>query len=599
MIIGTSFLNKMIDSKRIRAIGTLIGLVSVVFLCPTSSYAQVPDTATTIADPSRQEEQLQIEEGILTLSDHVKVEQTSLQNAPDGAENIKFELKTLNVDGFTVYSEEEVASFYNEMLGKTISLVDIYGVSTALTNKYRNDGYILTQVVVPPQTIDDGKVNLRVVEGFINEITVDGEDITNEEGETEEEGSLNFIRNYVNSVELSKPLNIEELEHYLLIIGDLPGIEARSILSPSTIIGAADLRIIVSRTPYEAYLSVDNYGSRYIGPLEFTASGTANSFFGNNEVITLNFVGAPDPGTDANADLELAHYSVGYRQPVPYLGQGTTVELYASYTDTEPGYDLKEYEVEGNSRYVSAKVVHPIIRSRLTNLSAYTLFDVRNVSSSNNLQDTLNDHIRTLRAGTDYQFVDELLGFGISAFNVEISKGLNVLGATRSGDANITRTKGDPTFTKLTGNMQRLQRVSSHVNVLVAAKGQWSSAPLLSAEEFGVGGSDIGRGYDSSEIVGDEGVAGKVEIQWNNPRETELCKSYQLFGFYDAGRVWNKDATTSSQKRDSLTSTGFGLRAEFEDDIKADLTVALPLSRDVQTRGDQSVTVLFKLSRSF
>ena len=571
-----------------------LALCSTLFtlLYATSSFAQVPGTATTTADPGRIQDELRDRAGVPSLSEKIEIKAIKLQEAPAGSENVVFNLKRVDLEGGTVYGADELNLIYGDKVGTRISLKDVYAFATELTNKYRNDGYILTQVVVPPQTIDGGMVKLRVVEGFVENITV--------EGMEEDESSIRLITNYANGMELNRALNIEDLERHLLIIGDLPGIDARSVLSPSsTTTGAADLKIILSRDPHDAYIGVDNYGSRYLGPAEFTAAGSLNSYSGNNERISAQIVAAPDPGTDSKAALELGYYALSYQQPIPLLGLGSNVEVVASYTNTAPGYDLEPFEVRGVSQYLSAKVSHPFIRSRSTNLTAHALLDVREVSSRNNVQNTLRDSIRAFRAGANFQTMDKFFGLGINSLNMEFAKGLNVFGASDRSDANKTRALGDPTFTKITGDMQRLQRVTSDINLFVAAEGQWSVGPLLSSEEFGVGGSNFGRGYDPSEIIGDEGVAGKVEVQWSNPYETEIFNDYQLFGFYDVGRTWNKDATTSSQKKDVIASTGFGIRAEFLNDIKTDLFVALPLNRNVQTQGDQGARLYFKASRSF
>ncbi|MCK5374552.1 MAG: ShlB/FhaC/HecB family hemolysin secretion/activation protein [Alphaproteobacteria bacterium] len=583
--------NTWVFSKKQKNALTLCSAIFAL-LYATSSFAQVPSTATTTAAPGRIQEDLKARGTILPLSDKIEINDIKLQEAPAGSEDIIFEFTHVEFEGVTVYEINELDFAYANKIGTTISLADVYDISSTLTNKYRNEGYILTQVIVPPQTIDGGVVKLRVIEGFIENIHVEGMD--------EGKNSINLIRKYANGIEINKALNIADLERYLLIIGDLPGLNARSVLSPSeTTTGAADLRIILSRDPYDAYIGVDNYGSRYLGPLEFTAAGSSNSYFGNNERISAQIVAAPDPGTHSIGDLELGYYALSYEQPLPSFGLGTNIELFASYTDTRPGYDLKDFEVEGISQYVSAKIKHPFIRSRSENLTGYALFDMREVSSRNNIQDTLHDNIRAFRAGGNYQSMDKLFGLGINSFNIELSKGVDVFGATNRNDSNITRALGNPKFTKVTGDVQRLQRVTADVNLFVEAEGQLASGPLLSSEEFGAGGASLGRGYDSSEIVGDEGVAGKVEIQWNNPYDTKIFSDYQLFGFFDVGRTWNKDATTSSNKKDIITSTGFGIRAEFSNEIKADLTFALPLNRNVQTRGDQGASILFKLSRSF
>jgi hemolysin activation/secretion protein len=147
--------------------------------------------------------------------------------------------------------------------------------------------------------------------------------------------------------------------------------------------------------------------------------------------------------------------------------------------------------------------------------------------------------------------------------------------------------------------IQRLQRVVNSVNLLASFKGQHSSDALLSSEEFGVGGSGFGRGYDPSEIVGEQGIAGKLELQWNNPFANTLFDNYQLYGFYDAGRVWNKDATTSGEKINSLASTGLGFRGSFLYGTNVEAFWALPLTTDVGSRTSQTSRAAVKIVRPF
>ncbi|MCB1563441.1 MAG: ShlB/FhaC/HecB family hemolysin secretion/activation protein [Alphaproteobacteria bacterium] len=556
-----------------------------VFFGTHAFAATVPDAATSTAGAGRVQEQFLDEAVSPALSPRVEVKDIILQQLPPNAENIKFTLNSLEIEGLGVYKENDVAPLYQNKLGTTVSLADIYAVATALTNKYRNEGYILTQVVVPPQTIESGTVRLKVVEGFVDKVTVEGSD---------DESAMRLIRAYADNIRSDNALNVKQLEKFLLLINDLPGIEARSILSPSkTRAGASDLRVIVERDPYDAILSLDNHGSRYLGPVQLGAAGSLNSFFGNNERITAKLVVAPEFG----GPYELAYGSLSYLQPVNTYG--TTAEFFASHTDTEPGYNLDEFDVEGRSQYFRVTAEHPFIRTRSRNLYGHVAFDWRDVESKNNLEATRHDRIRALRAGGRYEFLDTLLGAGLNSLELEASKGINIFGASDEGDVNLSRSAGDPEFFKLNAEAQRLQRITSEVNLLMAVRGQWASDALLASEEFGVGGINYGRAYDPSEIVGDDGVAGKVEVQWNEPRKFDMFEDYQLYGFYDIGKVWNQDATTSTNKKNSLASTGVGIRADFAHDIEAGAAVAFPLTRDVETQQDDDPRFYFNVSRRF
>lgn len=347
------------------------------------------------------------------------------------------------------------------------------------------------------------------------------------------------------------------------------------------------------RDLYDAFIGIDNFGSRYLGPVQATAVGTLNSYFRNNESITLQAVYAPN----SNGGPELAFGSVIFTQPIG--DEGTLLELIGSYTDTSPGHTLKEFDVQGKSKFASAKVEHPFIRSRSANLYGHVGFDWRNVTTTNIIEPDRKDDIRALRLGARAEILDTLLGVGINSISVEMGQGLEILGSSHDDTPNLSRADGRADFTKFEAEIQRLQRITDDVNLLLGARGQYSADSLLSSEEFGVGGINYGRGYDASEIVGDSGFAGKVELQWKEPIETDFFQSYQVYTFFDAGRTFNPDATINSQVTDTLTSTGVGLRADFMENTKMGLAVAVPLNREVETQQDKGSRVYFNLSRSF
>jgi hemolysin activation/secretion protein len=546
---------------------------------------QVPETQSTVADPGRISEQMREEAVSPEVMPEIEVKELRLKEAPPGAEKVKFVLEKLYIEGVTAYEKEELGDVYSAELGKKISLADLYDIAARLTNKYRNEGYILTQIVVPPQTIESGKARLKVVEGFVDKVTIQGDG-----------GKANsLIRQYAGNVRTGgRALNARELERTMLLINDLPGVKARGVLAPSaTKVGAADLNIFIERDPIDAMLAIDNYGSRYLGPLQLTAAGSVNNYFDRNERITAQAAIAPDP----DIGDEMTYFSMSYEQPL--WNQGTMFQAFASFTATEPGYDLDQFNVKGNSQFFSLRMDHPFVKTRNLKFNARAIFDWRDAESRNDLEPTREDRIRALRFGGTLEILDTLLGVGLNSLDLEISRGLEFFGAETNNRATLSRPLADINFLKMGVEIQRLQRLANNINLLIGTRGQWSKDALLSSEEFGVGGINYGRAFDPSEIIGDEGIAGKLELQWNKPVEWSLVQDYQLFGFFDAGRIWNDDATSNNTERDTITSAGFGLRTEFMEETEADLTVAFPLNRDVQTQQDKDPRVYFGLSRKF
>ena len=100
-----------------------------------------------------------------------------------------------------------------------------------------------------------------------------------------------MIRAYASRISRGGAMNVEHMERQLLLINDLPGLSARTIISPSaTTPGAADMLIIVERDPFEALVGINNHGSRFLGPWQGTAAGSLNSILGLNEQITVQTV---------------------------------------------------------------------------------------------------------------------------------------------------------------------------------------------------------------------------------------------------------------------------------------------------------------------
>lgn len=563
------------------------GVAASALLAATAAHAQISQQ-TGVADPSRAGEEFRQPVMTPSVEPDVRVNQAAPVQAPAGAEKVTFTLNGITFSGATAYSDAQLQSVFASSLGQTISLADLYAIANKLTLKYRNDGYILTQVVVPPQEIDGGVARLQVVEGYVDAITVSRADPSSPI-------NMQDVRAYASRINTDGgPLNARALERELLLINDLPGVSARSVLSPSaTKVGAADLTIILDYDPVDGLVSVDNYGSRYLGPLQVGSAVTLNSLLGQNEAISAQVVVAPEDW------YELAYGAVGYEQPIgPY---GTKVHFNANATDTDPGFDLAQFDVEGRSYLLNVGVTHPFIRSRTTNLTGRLNFDWRRVKSENNVERTRRDRLSVVRLGGRYEFIDTLIGPAANTFDLELSKGLDILGASDEGDANMSRAAGDPQATKLEAEIQRLQRITKNVNLLLSARGQLASNALLSSEEFAVGGIGSGRGYDPSEVVGDNGVAARAELQWKDPVrfEQNFVESYQVYGFYDVGRVWNEDPTTPSQKRDSLASAGAGLRFDLPYDIDAGVAVAFPLTREVATKNDHDPKYYFNLSKRF
>lgn len=113
--------------------------------------------------------------------------------------------------------------------------------------------------------------------------------------------------------------------------------------------------------------------------------------------------------------------------------------------------------------------------------------------------------------------------------------------------------------------------------MLTSAEGQLASGALFSSEEFGYGGQVFGRAYDASEIMGDHGLAGALELRYEG---LEMLAPARLvpYAFYDVGVVWNVDP--GEEQRASGSSVGLGVRLDLPWGFSGTLGVAQSLTRE-------------------
>ena len=503
---------------------------------------------------------------------------------PKQEKAVEFILSGVVVQGATVYEQADLQEHFQEFIGKEVTLADLEKIAASITARYRNDGYILTRVVVPSQTIKNGIARLRVIEGYIDKIMIEGNI----------RGSRELLRVYANQIAQSRPLNSEVMEGYLLLMRDLPGVYVRSVLQPSKDMpGAANLHIAVEHEIANNFASFDNRGSRYIGPFQIGLGTRLNSAFGAYERTGVRVITTTQP-------KELKFIEMTHEDQLG--GEGTVLETNASYTRSHIGFDLSGLSIISRNLNLGFKVRHPFIRSRAKNLSAALGFDYRN-SKTKTLGDRLTyDRIRAIRGAVDFDFIDRLQG--INLFSGTMSRGLEIFHSTERNGIDLSRPRGFTEFTKFNmeaSRLQSLQAVAPGLSVLASASGQYSFQSLLASEEFGVGGARFGRAYDPSEITGDHGVATVLEVRYGREREAEVLKGYQVYTFYDFGAVWNKDTEVGENSQTSVASTGVGVRLNVTDYVSGSLEFAAPLTGTVNTRGDSGdePRVLFAMSARY
>lgn len=493
---------------------------------------------------------------------------------PPEAEAIRFTLEAVELDGGTVYDEAELRPLWAELLGQEISLAAIFGLAEQITTRYRSDGYILTRALVPPQEISDGRVRLRIVEGYVDRVVIEGEPLPEAQ-----------LRAKADRITASRPLRNDVLERNLLLLNELPGLSVDSLLRPSPDVpGAAELVLVPSLQRLSSDVGFSNRGNRFTGPLELSAGVQANNLLGRFDSTQLR--GVVNPASPEQLLVAVLEHS----QP---LGtDGTRLTFFGSAVWTEPGSLDDGDEVDGTSQSASLSISHPLVltrqqrfevRAELGLLNSDT--DVTNPDPTITDDDSAKDRIRTLRLGGAWDFADRWTG--ITSVSGTLSQGLDVLGASSAGDDELSREAGKSDFTAMALEASRLQSLGRGWSFFLAAKGQYAFDSLLVSETFDFGGEAFGRAYDSSEISGDHGIAARLELRYGQLVGRPWLLSVQPFLSADFGAIWNRDSDDEGVDSSAdAASVALGLRFDLTQRISGSIEVAQPLTRSPEIDRD-------------
>lgn len=491
----------------------------------------------------------------------------------------RFKLNQVAFEGVSVYQQADLEKLYSDLLGTEVSLAEVRSIADRLTQKYRADGYLIAQAYAPAQKIKGGAVTIRVVEGYVANITV--------EGQHEESGARNLVAQFADKVKASRPLRADVLERYLLLIDDLPGVTARGIIRPTGTQGAVNLVVLLEHKKFEASVNTNNRGTKFIGRNQHSATVAGNSVLGLYDRTLLR-------GITASPTEELRFFDIQHEEQIG--SEGTKVILLGSYGRTEPGDVLKILDIRGKSESVGVQVRHPLLRSRKENLTVRGGLEYRDTETDILGTNFSDDSLRVARIGGSYDRSDSW--DGVNFVDLELSQGFDVFGATDKGPGR-SRLNGQADFTKVNLEASRTQSLPYNFSILAAFSGQYSFDSLLSPEQFALGGSVFGQAYDPSELTGDHGATAKLELRYGRAVNYQWFNSYQLYGYYDVGSVWQKNTLPGVEDKQSLASSGFGLRANFTPWLSGYAELAFPLTKNVSAEGDDDPRLFFSLTGRF
>jgi hemolysin activation/secretion protein len=499
------------------------------------------------------------------------IEEPHRSAVPRAVDEIRFTLNDIRIVGAISIPAERFRSLYADLIGKQVSMTNIFDIAAAIEKEYRDAGYLLIRAYVPPQHVKDGVFTIKVVEGFVASVSVEGG----------KKATRARIKSFFDPVLRDRPLRKATIERALLLVNDVPGIAGTGTLRPSASTpGASDVVVTLVQPTATGGLSANNRGSRFSGIWAVTGTAAYNSIFGADQ-LDATLTAAPHALEQYNGELR-------YRTAIGDDGLLGSVSLSGQHGS--PGATLGPFDIRTDSWAAGGRLTYPLERSRIETLSldgGITFQDaIVNVLGSKVSHDTW----RVADLAATYTRTD--LFAGVFTSTIDLAQGLPILGATPDHSPDLSL-DGRTTFTKLDGLVHYTNTIANHVSYAISGAGQYSFEPLIEGEQTLFGGTQIGRGYDPGAITGDSGLGGSFELRYDTRLPQYWIESLQPYVFFDAASVWNRSrgASAGIPLGDyTLESTGGGLRFWFPYNIYLDLEGARTLRAVPGSDNDQRAT---------
>ena len=472
------------------------------------------------------------------------------QRAVKPLPGFKIDVKGFKFSGLTVVAESELQPLVQRYVGPDRTFDALQGAANAVSQYLRDKGYFVAQAFLPEQKIQDGIIEIAVLEGRLSEVRIDLDD--------KAPISRPFIARLLSGLTPGTVLQTDTVERALFLVSDLRGITVRSLIEPGTTAGTASLVVKVEAARrVDGTIEFDNYGSRFTGEHRFGASVNFNSPFGRGDLLSVRgLLGVPGGGEDTD------FARVSYIAPVGSYG----TRVGAAYLKLRYKLGTNAFtalDQSGDSTVASLFAIHPIIRIRGVNLVAQGSFDVREFHDDRAALGTESD--RKIKAGNltlQGDWRDALLGGGINTASFGFTRGsLDIqTAADLVIDQGVGGARADGSYMKYNGSITRVNALTDAASLFVSYSFQLASKNLDGSEKVSLGGPSAVRAYAQGEATADEAQLFTAEARYGLPRIDFIPANVVVSAFFDYGHgKLSEDPVGAAVGRNERTLRGAGL----------------------------------------
>ena len=494
-----------------------------------------------------------------------------------------FTIREFLVEGSSLLSPKAIGEALDKHKGPNKTIKDIETARLELERAYQKLGYPTVLVVVPEQTVDQGTVRLDVLEGKLLKVAVTGNRYF----------SRYNILGKLPSLKIGELLYEPDFSKELDLVNGNPDLKIAPVLKPGSEPGTVDLELKTKDAlPLHAKMTGDNKGPFTTPAARLTLEAQYTNLWDADHILTLQTTQTP---TDWGA---VQAYGASYVAPLKWPDH--VLAAYVSKVisnSTLAGTSLPvggggDIAVAGNATVGGFRYLFPIFKGGKASHQLSMGADFKRLEKT---EATFPGTLGTAVVLSPIQYTPASVGYtgtypdplGVTTLSTTLTGYIagTIPGGRKKdfqGDPNDpdnfpgNRAGSTGTFGVVKSGLTRTQPLPKDFLLSARIDGQWSTEPLIPAEQFFAGGMDTVRGYIQNEAIGDNALFWRAELYtpdlpsipldffWQRRRSSELKATIKFLGFYDYARLWTKRAPPGQADILRLEGVGAGLRMKVE-----------------------------------
>ena len=518
--------------------------------------------------------------GLIALFSAASFAQTPQPDAP------KFTVSRYEVVGENPLSFKSTQSVLEPFIGEHEGLEGLQSAADALEQIIRSNGYSFHRVLLPPQTLQGGAVQLQVVEFRLGKIQIENNRYFTDSN----------VRNSMPGLNVKESPNLKRLARSLRLANNHPAKKITLGFKESETEQAVDAVLTVEdRSPHSVFTVLQNTGSEETGDHRLSLGYQYSNLFDRDHAVSLIYTTSPDE-TDAVSQAGISYripfYSVSGVLSFSYSDsdiESATIDTGPSDSGDQGGF----FSITGKGTAAAVAYVYSLAGSGLYQHDLSFSYEDKAFDNDLFLEGDLvppepqcvelDGEVQSTPFGLVYKGVirgtSHAIGFSVGVYENYSSGQFGDDAAYDCIRPNLA--KSDWSATRYALNYD--QRIAGEWLMSFRANGQSAGEPLIPGEQFGLGGANSVRGYEERSILGDDGWQANLEF-WT---PSFASNSMNALLFYDAGRVEGINAESIEPEVIEVAGAGIGLRWVWNKQLslRADAASALE-AHDTTEDGD-------------